>query len=141
MKDAQDVLQYQLRMMRGLLRWAVLSVLCGVTLWLPGPAWSGFGWMMLGWGVINALVALGASRSVRARQSAPRPLRDEAKAAARILWINSALDVLYVGVGAAMILLSVLPMTRGAGAAILVQGVWLLGFDLLHALRLTRAAR
>ncbi len=141
MKDAQHVLQYQLRMMRVLLRWAVVSIASGLALLAPGPALRGFGGMMLAWGVINALVAVGASRAVRSRQAAPRPMRDEARAAARILWINCGLDVLYVCAGAGMVLWTVVPMTRGAGAGVFVQGVWLLGFDLIHAVRLARVGR
>ena len=55
----------------------------------------------------------------------------------KLLWINNALDVVYVAGGTALIILygngSV--FWRGTGWGIVVQGAFLFAFDLYHALR------
>ncbi|HAX70778.1 MAG TPA: hypothetical protein DCY14_14295 [Anaerolineae bacterium] len=56
----------------------------------------------------------------------------------RILLINTALDVLYVAGGIALILTfgAANPEWRGHGWGIIVQGGFLFFFDLFHALKL-----
>jgi hypothetical protein len=65
--------------------------------------------------------------------------REEAKQLGRILWINAALDVIYVIIG-----LLWMRRDRGDGSArgngfgVIIQGMFLLVFDTLHALRLPK---
>ncbi len=76
------------------------------------------------WGFVNGAIAL--IGLLNAETSDYAALRST-------LWINAALDVLYVASG--LYLLSRTEETwRGAGTAILVQGGFLLVFDVLHAL-------
>ena len=60
----------------------------------------------------------------------------EAARLRRILWINTGLDVLYIAIGAVIILTlgRADPFARGSGWGIILQGGFLFLFDLLHAL-------
>jgi hypothetical protein len=54
----------------------------------------------------------------------------------RLLWINAGLDVLYLLIGVILITRRP-PIARGVGAAILVQGAFLLILDVAWALALS----
>ncbi len=76
-------------------------------------------------------------------EAAGAPASDPAAAArriARILWINAALDVLYVAIGGALVVVAgpSHPFLAGNGWGIIVQGGFLLVFDVTHALRVPR---
>jgi hypothetical protein len=92
------------------------------------PFWRGVGQQAIGWGVIDALIALIAGRSTARSFSGPT-LR-------RILPINAALDVLYVLGG--FIFAHTKGATdekmRGQGWGIVLQGLFLFKFDLIHGL-------
>lgn len=149
---------------RRLLAWAVASTLVGVALLvLADDFWRGFGLQAGLWGLIDGIIALVALRSARrdtaapgspgARAAAraagatdratPAPATDPAAAArriARILWINAALDVLYVAIGTALVVVAGPsdPFLAGNGWGVIVQGGFLLVFDVAHALRVPR---
>jgi hypothetical protein len=115
--------------MRRLLLWGVLSTLGGVLLQFSRkPFWIGVGQQAIGWGVIDALIALVAGRAT-SQSFSGQTLR-------RILLINAALDVLYMLGG------FIFARTRGAhdekqrgqGCGIVLQGLFLFKFDLIHAL-------
>ena len=109
-----------------LLVWAIPWMGASVLgLWFSGSdSQKGFWGMSGAWGFVNGAIALigllGAETSDYA-------------ALRTTLWINAALDVLYVASG--LYLLSRPEETwRGGGTAILIQGGFLLVFDVLHAL-------
>jgi carboxylesterase len=125
-----------------LLGWAAGSILIGLGLMRWGdPFWSGFGLQALAWGGVDALIALlGRWASKRRRSAVPDPLAadvldQEARKLRRLLLINTALDVLYVAGGLAMVL--TLGATdaawRGHGWGIVAQGGFLFLFDWIHA--------
>jgi hypothetical protein len=62
-------------------------------------------------------------------------LRREALKLRRLLWINAGLDVIYIvgGVGLALTLGTRNTRWYGHGVGIIVQGAFLLVFDLVHA--------
>ena len=112
-----------------LLLWGALSTLGGVLLQFSRkPFWIGVGQQAIGWGVIDALIALIAGRST-SRSFSGKALR-------RVLLFNAALDVLYMLGG------FIFARTRGAsdeklrgqGWGIVLQGLFLFKFDLIHAL-------
>ena len=89
------------------------------------PFWRAF-WLMSGiWALIDALIAmagwLGSEPSLDGLQ--------------RILFINAGLDVLYVMLGA-WLWSRETPMLKGFGLAVLIQGFFLVCFDLFHALQI-----
>ena len=124
-----------------LLLWSVLSMAGGALLWRRGgPFWRGFGAQAVGWGAIDALIALSGLRPGR------QPPADPARAARnlrRLLWFNAALDVGYMagGVRLARSKGQADAHWRGQGWGIVVQGAFLFVFDVVHARRVPRSGQ
>ena len=109
-----------------LLVWAIPWMGASVLgLWLSSSdSQKGFWGMSGAWGFVNGAIALIGLLNAETNDYA---------ALRTTLWINAGLDVLYVASG--LYLLSRPEETwRGAGTAILIQGSFLLVFDVLHAL-------
>jgi hypothetical protein len=109
-----------------LLVWAIPWMGAGILgLWLSSTdSQKGFWGMSGAWGFVNGAIALIGLLGAETQDYAS--LRTT-------LWVNAGLDVLYVASG--LYLLSRPEETwRGGGAAILIQGGFLLVFDILHAL-------
>lgn len=131
---------------RRLLTWSAASVLVGVLLAVSADAFlRGFGIQALAWGAIDGLLALAGRRGAlkkagRPGAGEPGPQAVEARKLARLLWLNTGLDVLYVAAGATLVgtLGTGDGLLAGTGWGIAVQGAFLFGFDLLHALRLPK---
>ena len=112
-----------------LLLWGALSTIGGVLLQFSRkPFWIGVGQQAIGWGLIDALIALLAGRA-RSKPLSSETLR-------RILLINAALDVLYMlgGFIFARTKGAADEKLRGQGWGIVLQGLFLFKFDLIHAL-------
>ncbi len=112
---------------QGLMLWALLSLGGGVLALgrAQAPFWRGFWWMTGVWGLVNGGIAYWA-------WTAPEP---EPSLLARLLWLNAGLDLLYLALGV-FLWTRPRPLLKGYGLAVLVQGGFLLLFDLGHALRL-----
>lgn len=107
-------------------RWAAGSVLVGAAL-TAVPSSRGFGRQTLAWGLVDGGIALvGARRQRAGRTTDPTRLR-------RVLLANAGLDVGYLAAGAWLLART---RWRGDGAAVLVQGAFLLGLDANGARRL-----
>jgi hypothetical protein len=130
--------------------WGAINVAGGAVLagvkhddraWLSGSITS------LGFGAINALLALplldlsGARRDAILRErSAPAAMVRERELVAQlksgqVFALNAGLDVFYLATGAFLLAMSArgtrhAEWERGVGAAFLVQGTFLLGFDI-----------
>ena len=108
-----------------LLTWSLPWVGAGLAgLWLAGDdRTKGFWGMSAAWGVINAGIAyaglLGGEPEVGGLRT--------------FLLVNAGLDVLYIAAGT-YLLFRPEEVWRGAGWAVIVQGAFLLVFDLAHAL-------
>lgn len=126
---------------RRLLLWAIPSILAGSALIPFGDTfWRSFGIQALAWGAVDSLIAWYGLLRVRKKTTNASSFSTEAQEASRlrkILWINNALDVLYVAGGAALVyfLGAESSFWRGAGWGIMIQGGFLYLFDLMHALR------
>jgi esterase/lipase len=126
---------------RRLLLWALVSILVGSALILFGGVFQqGIGVQAIAWGAVDAAIAwLGLRRARKhlGRPSAIAEETEEAQRIRRILWINNALDVVYVAGGTALVLFygRELPFWRGAGWGVIIQGAFLFTFDLWHALK------
>ncbi len=132
------VWDYQHLISRRLMYWGAFSILAGIAFLLKGmDFWRGFGIQALAWGLVDAIIAGFGLRGSLPKLFTPVDLDAadrEAKKLRRILWVNTWLDVVYIAVGTAVYL------TRGqsdaffagTGIGIIVQGGFLLVFDLWH---------
>ena len=127
-----------------LLIWSMASVALGA--WLQRsdvPNRRAFAQQSIAWGAIDGALAIagwiGAQRKAADPQNHHVHIqRQEASKLRRLLWINAALDVLYILVGVWLAIRNDQERRswRGHGWGIAVQGVFLLLFDSIHALRL-----
>ena len=146
--DASTLKAEEQRLTSILTTWAAASVVGGGTLWALGhgrnsPNLSAFGRQTLMWGAIDGAIAAVAFTGSRRRA----PYADDAEVQAhrtrlrRILLINSVADVGYITAGAAVIARDrssrrTPKLNAGDGAAIAVQGTFLLALDSVMAWRL-----
>ena len=141
---------YQTRISSQLFAWSALSVFGGVALLLLvlDPFWRGVGLQGVVWGAIDAGIAFFGQLGMRRKLAdVPDPndrgvQLEEARRLQRLLFINAGLDVLYVAVGVGIVLTFGVDNTfaRGNGVGIVVQGAFLLLFDLFHGWRSGKVA-
>ncbi|MCW2777870.1 MAG: hypothetical protein JWN17_1595 [Frankiales bacterium] len=111
----------EVRLTRVLGTWAAASVGTGALLARRSP---GFARQTAVWGLVDGAIAVvGAHGRARKGPTDPRRLR-------RVLLVNAGLDVGYLAAGAWLVRDG---RWRGDGAAVLVQGAFLLGLDSLAA--------
>jgi len=119
----------QRRIPRQLGAWALASVVAGAAVEVAGrrrghAAMAGFGRQCLLWGVVDgAIAAFGQAR-------VDRPVASERLR--RVLWANAVADVGYV-VGGLLWARRGTPAAPGSGAAVALQGAFLLVLDVSHA--------
>ncbi len=121
--------------------WAILNILAGAGMFVFGnPFWRALGLQALAWGIIDALIAWFGQKRAGQHLGRPSTIHEEVAEAVkirRLLWINNALDVLYIagGVAAVWFLGKDSLFWRGTGWGIALQGAFLYIFDLWHATR------
>ena len=121
----RDVEEQLTRVLGG---WAVGSLAAGAVL-VGDPRTRAFGRQTAAWGAVDGAIALvGARRQAAGRTTDAARLR-------RVLLANAWLDVGYLAVGAALLR----TRWRGDGAAVLLQGAFLLWLDGASARRLGTA--
>jgi carboxylesterase len=133
---------YENLLTRRLILWAASSILAGLFLIVFGnPFWQAFGVQAVAWGGIDALIGWFGLR--KAKQNVGKPATNqkeeqESKKLRRTLWINSALDVLYIvgGISIVLFLGSRAEFWRGTGWGVILQGTFLYIFDISHAVRI-----
>lgn len=120
-----------------LLMWSVLSVVGGALLQATrSPFWRAFGQQAIGWGAIDAALAVCGRRRLEKKVQRGYPPAEAARDLRnlrRILWFNAGLDVLYMAGGLALMRRDDAAQ-RGHGAGIAFQGLFLFKFDVIHAL-------
>lgn len=145
METHDSLPDFEARLGRRLLAWGAVSVAGGAALAVVGRATGrrfleGFGTQTVGWGAIDAAIALGGLARARRHRADP-PVGDavarEAARVRRILALNAGLDVVYVAGGLAVAATRgrTDAAARGHGLAAVAQGAFLLGFDAWHAAR------
>lgn len=120
---------------RRLLGWSAASMAAGLPLAASRrPLLRGLGQQFAAWGAVDGAIAL-AGRWSNRRKSALSG--GELGNLRRLLLVNAGLDVLYISGGAALAARRGQddPYWRGVGLGIVVQGGFLLVFDLWHGLR------
>ena len=121
----------EVRLTRVLGAWAAASTALGAVLAVR-PATRGFGRQTLAWGAVDGAIAWAGTRRRASRgPTDPDRLR-------RVLLLNAGLDIGYVAVGARLVRDG---RWRGDGAAVLVQGAFLLILDTAAARALGPARR
>ncbi len=132
---------YQAQLSRRLLLWGAISISLG--LWLitrQAEFWRGLGLQAVIWGLIDGVIALHGLRRAGKRLHLHVDLEAAARETStlrRILRINAGLDLLYIAGGAALLLLrgGENEFAAGNGWGIILQGVFLFLFDVLHVWR------
>ncbi len=144
-----DIWRFQSTLTRRLSIGAGISILLGLGMFVfRSPFWNGVAFQFIGWGLVDLLIAWGGwagTRKRRARLSDEQALAaapQEARNLARILWINTGLDVLYMlgGVLVAVFPGAANPLWLGTGIGILCQGAFLFFFDWFHAVQARKLA-
>lgn len=122
---------------RALTTWSVLSLAVGaaVARWGRGERAAGVARQSIAWGAIDlGIAAVGA----RANQAPVTDVPAASRTLRRLLLVNAALDVGYVAVGLALVRAGRVRGrdSVGDGAAVAVQGTFLLVLDAVSAARL-----
>jgi hypothetical protein len=114
----------------------------------PSNSWQSFcarpGTAICRLGLIDALIALFGKRSAQKRQAnlmdplAIEITSQESRKLRKILWFNAGLDIGYMAGGIGLALTKGKENTgwRGHGIGIIIQGGFLMIFDLIHALKI-----
>ena len=111
----------------------------------PTPFQKGVGVHFFGWGFIDAIIALfGLFNNRRNEQSEqasdPEFVANEARKLSLALWVNGGLDIFYVLGGLWLYRKKGEDDAkwRGQGIGVIIQGGFLLIFDVWHALKLDK---
>ena len=138
-----NIWDFQTRLTRRLLIWSVLSVVFStLTFFSVNSLLRGLAIQFCVWGIIDAGIAIfGAYASAKKQAKLQADELAETKEAnwlERILWINTALDVLYIlgGLWLMQTWGTESPLWRGHGLGIVIQGGFLFFFDFFHAFSL-----
>lgn len=95
--------RFQRTLSQRLLAWSLLSIAGGAAFWLSGPGYNqGLGVQAVLWGLIDGAIALFGLRGLAHKLNQPFDAALAEKDTARLrklLWINSALDVVYSAAG------------------------------------------
>jgi len=142
-----NIWDFQAQLINRLLAWSIFSVISGTIFALSRDLFlRGLGGQFLGWGLIDALIALVGRKSANKRLAS---LPDANKAAIlereglhlkHFLAVNTSLDIFYM-IGGLWLVRGKRHDSRigaGTGWGIFVQGAFLFVFDLFHLLRLNR---
>ncbi len=120
--------------------WGAGSIAVGVILAVRSDRWwRAFGQQNAGWGAVDLgiVAVVNALQARRMRRLpdpyAPEALEHERGSLHRVLLVNVGADLAYVVVGAALWRRRHSAMASGAGAAIVVQGLFLALHDAYHA--------
>ncbi|MBS2018370.1 MAG: hypothetical protein JST00_36225 [Deltaproteobacteria bacterium] len=129
--EGASVVRDQVTLMSVLSGWALASVASGVVMATSNDDGVRFaGIQNIAWGAIDgalAGIALATTKTPTDPVAARRQL-------SRIFAINAAIDVAYITAGVLMTTLGKDDRVVGSGAAVIVQGGFLLGFDGIAAL-------
>lgn len=130
------VAEVERRLTRLLAAWAALSITVGAVGTMTGrrlgdEALRHFGQQTAVWGLIDGAIAAGG-----ARRNARRDPAEQTRRLRILLWVNAGLDIGYVTGGLRWRCRST-PTAHGNGNAVIVQGLFLLVLDVVHAVQLT----
>ena len=124
MTAGQELLAHLLRLSAASAVWLLVAA----AFWLRRePQERGFAVMTVAWAAVDLVIVAASWRG--AATTDPERLR-------WFLWLNEILNFGYVAAGVAMLVRAVRPWWRGAGGAVVAQGLTLLVLDTWLLLRL-----
>ena len=142
--DNENIWEFQAKLSGRLFMINILNMSLGERLIRRKGFWRAFGIQALVWGIINIGIAIfGRITSNNRMDKLENPLDDavmkkETRNLRLLLWLNTGLDVLYMLVGLRFVRKSNgNSRKRGTGAGIILQGLLLFVFDLVHAQELS----
>ena len=132
---------FQRELSQRLITWNLANIAAGGFFSLSSSKFiRGVGSQFVGWALVNFAIAYFGQKAAANRQltlpdaDTPERKRIEADNLRNLLWINAALDVLYMlGGRALMKRRKSSAWTRGAGLGIILQGIFLFMFDVMQA--------
>ncbi len=135
MQPVQNLIwKFETNLASRLLTWSIFSLLTGLYLWFAANDFGrAFGVQAIVWGLVDAGIAIIGARTAIRRKSTTEP-ESEALFIRKVLWINFALDILYVIAGVYVSTLGG-AFWQGTGWGVVVQGAFLFFFDLIHAIK------
>ena len=141
---AESMRTFERRMAFSLGTWAGANIVAGAVGWAAtdDPEWRTFHQTNVIWNVINIPFAL-SLRPERNASDDPVSVLRSAESLKQALWFNAGLDIAYMATGFAIRELETRHAVRlrGVGSSFIVQGGWLLVFDVVGALRASAIAR
>jgi hypothetical protein len=146
-KPFDNIWEFQSILSRRLLLWSIISIFWGLILQIPRSRFTNsIGIQFSAWGLIDAIIAIFGNRAAKQRAAQlPDPLAKdivdrESHKLYRILLVNTGLDIGYILGGSTLSLTKgkIDPVWRGHGIGIIIQGVFLFIFDLVHMLLIGR---
>ena len=137
------IVKFQLMISRRLLIWGILSVILGRWMQKRGGFWHYVGSQFVAWGAIDGAIAVGGQLLADQRMKNTPPnemserLRKDKRNLKIALWVNAFLDVFYVIGGLRWMKHSNKDSAkRGNGFGVIIQGLFLLWFDLYHSFKI-----
>lgn len=123
-----------------LMVWSVASMAVGAVLLFASDFWRGFGLQCFVWGAIDLLIAWFGQRSMNKKLREAKNASEEVRSLKRILLINAGLDVVYLLIGVSIWVFwgRTGVFTVGNAVGVLLQGSFLLWFDLFYAQQVTK---
>lgn len=131
---------FQVRVSGRLLAWSIFSILSGMLMLRRPVFWRKVGIQFISWGMIDALIAVGGQFASDKRlrdtssEELPEQLRKDKRNLRIALWVNSGLDILYIWSGLRWMRRG--SDAKGSGIGVIIQGLFLLVFDLYHAFKI-----
>lgn len=126
-----------------LLGWSLFSIGSGLLMMFRAGFWRNLGVQFVSWGAIDALIAISGQYASDRRQEqsvldeVPEQMATDTRNLKIALWINAGLDVFYVLGGRYWMSRDLKNNARqGTGWGIIIQGLFLLIFDLYHAVKI-----
>jgi len=142
-RSNSNLFQFQQRAFPFLLAWSLFSIVVGILAWIKGDRWlRGLGMQFAGWGLIDGIIAAFAVRGavhksiqLASGEITPPEYTRQARNFKAIVLANALLDIGYIFGGSWLI--KRFPQDqekRGMGWGIIIQGAFLLIWDLVLAL-------
>jgi hypothetical protein len=129
-----NIMGHQNKAMNVLLGWSIASIAVGTPLaFQKSIVLRDIGIQNIAWGAIDGAIAIFGKNSANNKIEKGYSAEKEKKSFYRILLVNTLLDIVYVGVGTAIVA-SGKQKLKGHGYGVIVQGAFLFIFDGINLL-------
>jgi len=129
-----NVMNHQNKAMNVLLGWSIASIVVGTPLAFQSSiVLRDIGIQSIAWGAIDGAIAIFGKNSANNKIEKGYLAEKEKQSFHRILLINTLLDIVYIGVGTALVA-SGKQKLKGHGYGVIIQGAFLFIFDGINLL-------